>query len=81
RRIVFDEKWRPSRKVILEVNVQRACELLLGKIPNGKSGEIKFSLYLLAQLSYGIVLIVQKRGDILCSKFMQFGFREVHFFE
>uniref|UniRef100_A0A915PTQ8 ACB domain-containing protein n=1 Tax=Setaria digitata TaxID=48799 RepID=A0A915PTQ8_9BILA len=65
-RIVFDEKWKPSRKIILEVNVQKACELLLEKIPNGKPGEIKFSLYLLAQLSYGITLIVQKRGDILC---------------
>uniref|UniRef100_A0A0R3RRV2 Rad21_Rec8 domain-containing protein n=1 Tax=Elaeophora elaphi TaxID=1147741 RepID=A0A0R3RRV2_9BILA len=41
-------------------------ELLLGKIPNGNPSEIKFSLYLLAQLSYGIALIVQKRGDILC---------------
>ncbi|CAG9539928.1 unnamed protein product [Cercopithifilaria johnstoni] len=67
-RVVFDEKWRPSRKVILEINVQAACQLLLGKMPNGNPGEIKFSLYLLAQLSYGIALIVQKRGDILCSK-------------
>ncbi|EFO25797.2 hypothetical protein LOAG_02692 [Loa loa] len=66
RRIVFDEKWRPPRKVILEINVQRACELLHRTIPNGNSGEIKFSLYLLAQLAYGIALIVQKRGDILC---------------
>ncbi|CAG9539929.1 unnamed protein product [Cercopithifilaria johnstoni] len=65
-RVVFDEKWRPSRKVILEINVQAACQLLLGKMPNGNPGEIKFSLYLLAQLSYGIALIVQKRGDILC---------------
>ncbi|KAM3718478.1 Meiotic recombination protein [Dirofilaria immitis] len=65
-RIVFDEKWRPSRKIILEVNVQRACELLIGKIPNGNPGEIKFSLYLLAQLAYGVALIVQKQGDILC---------------
>ncbi|VDM08209.1 unnamed protein product, partial [Wuchereria bancrofti] len=66
RRIVFDEKWRPPRKIILEINVERACELLIGKIPNGNPGEIKFSLYLLAQLAYGIALIVQKRGDILC---------------
>ncbi|KAL3995650.1 N terminus of Rad21 / Rec8 like family protein [Acanthocheilonema viteae] len=65
-RVVFDEKWRPSRKIILDINVQRVCELLIGKIPNGNPGEIKFSLYLLAQLSYGIALIVQKRGDILC---------------
>ncbi|EJW77758.1 hypothetical protein WUBG_11333, partial [Wuchereria bancrofti] len=65
-RIVFDEKWRPPRKIILEINVERACELLIGKIPNGNPGEIKFSLYLLAQLAYGIALIVQKRGDILC---------------
>ncbi|VDN88170.1 unnamed protein product [Brugia pahangi] len=65
-RIVFDEKWRPPRKIILEINIERACELLIGKIPNGNPGEIKFSLYLLAQLSYGIALIVQKRGDILC---------------
>lgn len=42
----------------------------MGKIPNGNPGEIKFSLYLLAQLAYGIALIVQKRGDILCSKFL-----------
>ncbi|VDK71335.1 unnamed protein product [Litomosoides sigmodontis] len=68
RRVVFDEKWRPPRRVIMEINVQGACELLIGKIPNGNPGEIKFSLYLLAQLTYGIALIVQKRGDILCSK-------------
>ncbi|VDN03334.1 unnamed protein product [Thelazia callipaeda] len=65
RRIVFDTKWKPPRRVLLGINIQEACDMLHDKIPSGV-GEIKFSLYLLSQLTYGIVLVVHKQGELLC---------------